>query len=266
MESSSDQTEQSDASCIDGYIRALSHGDTQIGLSQGLCVVDPIANHSHDLSPLLQIFYEIHFISRQLFSFIMADVKRLGHSPCRLGVVSGERYIFKQSEASYCFVSDQTLYEKVQQIKSDIPSLRETYCFEPMPNASSWEDLLRLGRDESLQEEVEQIKSSIQSDDVFTLIYTSGTTGIPKGVMLSHQNLLSNIRASSEKLANADIKRALSFLPCCHIFERMILYFLSISRNIDLFRRKLRDHREKRPRNPASHHDGCPPFAPKDLR
>ncbi|XOD69306.1 MAG: AMP-dependent synthetase/ligase [Flavobacteriales bacterium AspAUS03] len=135
------------------------------------------------------------------------------------------QYIFQQTKAIYCFVSDQTLYEKIQPFKDEILSLREIYCFDTVPGVPNWKNLLTLGRDENLQRELEQIKSSIQANDIVTLIYTSGTTGTPKGVMLSHQNILSNIYASSERLSGTSIRRALSFLPCCHIFERMILYF-----------------------------------------
>ncbi|XCI75534.1 MAG: long-chain fatty acid--CoA ligase [Flavobacteriales bacterium] len=135
------------------------------------------------------------------------------------------QYIFQQTKVIYCFVSDQTIYEKIRPFKNEIHSLREIYCFDTVPGVPNWKNILALGWDESLQREVEQIKSSIQADDIVTLIYTSGTTGTPKGVMLSHQNFISNIYASSERLSGTSIRRALSFLPCCHIFERMILYF-----------------------------------------
>ncbi|XOD66995.1 MAG: AMP-dependent synthetase/ligase [Flavobacteriales bacterium Tduv] len=134
------------------------------------------------------------------------------------------QYIFKQTQATYCFVSDPVLYKKVRRVKDDITSLREIYCFDSVSKAPNWADLLKSGQDKSLQKEVEKIKSSIQSDDTVTLIYTSGTGGTPKGVMLSHRNLMSNVHASSERLIGTNIKRALSFLPCCHSFERMALY------------------------------------------
>ena len=135
------------------------------------------------------------------------------------------RYIFNHSEIKYCFVSCEEIYLKVKAIREDVPTLKEVFSFNLIPEAVNWKSLLRLGSDESNQQEVENIKSNIGTNDLVTIIYTSGTTGRPKGVMLSHNNLLSNAISSSKFLpASVHGQKALSFLPVCHVFERMILY------------------------------------------
>lgn len=133
-------------------------------------------------------------------------------------------YILNHSEATYCFVSDTSILEKLNQIKGNT-SLKAVFTFDDISGEKSWNEVLELGKDDSNQNEVEQRKEAISADDLATLIYTSGTTGRPKGVMLSHKNVVSNV-LSSEKRVPLEYGqgRALSFLPVCHIFERMILY------------------------------------------
>ncbi|WP_440121454.1 AMP-dependent synthetase/ligase [Tenacibaculum sp. Ill] len=133
-------------------------------------------------------------------------------------------YILNHSEATYCFVSDDTILEKLNQIKANT-KLKEVFTFDDIQGEKNWQEVLALGEDNSNQNEVEERKDAIKTDDLATLIYTSGTTGRPKGVMLSHKNVVSNV-LSSEKRVPLEYGqgRALSFLPVCHIFERMILY------------------------------------------
>jgi len=134
-------------------------------------------------------------------------------------------YILNHSGSIYCFVSDEEVLQKVNAIKANVPTLKEVYSFDEIPGCKHWTDLLALGEDESNQNEVEARKDSIQTDDLATIIYTSGTTGRPKGVMLSHKNIVSNVLDSSPRIPfDAGKSTALSFLPICHIFERMILY------------------------------------------
>jgi len=133
-------------------------------------------------------------------------------------------YILNHSEATYCFVSDEAILEKLNAIKNNT-KLKAIYTFNDIANENSWKDLLKLGEDISNQDIVEDRKKHVKPDDLATIIYTSGTTGIPKGVMLSHNNLVSNV-LDSEKRVPFDYgkSKALSFLPVCHVFERMILY------------------------------------------
>jgi long-chain acyl-CoA synthetase len=134
-------------------------------------------------------------------------------------------YILNHSESTYCFVSDEEVLRKVNAIKSNVPTLKEVYSFNSIKGCKHWTELLDLGKDESNQKLVEERKNAVIPSDLATIIYTSGTTGKPKGVMLSHNNIVSNVINSAPRIPFEKGKsRALSFLPVCHIFERVILY------------------------------------------
>lgn len=138
-------------------------------------------------------------------------------------------YIFNNAEIKYCFLSDAALYEKVNSIKAEVPSLQGVFSFDEIPGVANWQEVLDLGMDPSNQGEVDDIAKTINPEDLATIIYTSGTTGRPKGVMLTHHNIVSNVLASNSRiprkkgLSHKDTK-VLSFLPICHIFERMLFY------------------------------------------
>jgi long-chain acyl-CoA synthetase len=134
-------------------------------------------------------------------------------------------YILNHSEANYCFVSCTEVLDKVNKIKNNVPKLKEVFCFDSIDGCKNWKEVLQLGKDTSNQTEVEKRKDQVVPSDLATLIYTSGTTGKPKGVMLSHHNIVSNVVDSEKRVPIAMGKtKALSFLPVCHVFERMILY------------------------------------------
>ncbi len=134
-------------------------------------------------------------------------------------------YVLNHSESIFCFVSDEEVYNKVMSIKGQVKSLKEVYTFDDIENAKSWNEVLALGSDESLQAEVQKRMDAVSEDDLATLIYTSGTTGRPKGVMLSHKNITSNAINSATRLPlDLGEAKALSFLPVCHIYERMLQY------------------------------------------
>lgn len=134
-------------------------------------------------------------------------------------------YILNHSESCYCIVSDAEVFEKLHSVRHQIPSLKEIYSFNSLTDCTHWKTLLDLGTDTSNQEEVEQRKQAVLPTDLATIIYTSGTTGKPKGVMLSHNNIVSNVLDSAPRIPFEEGKsKALSFLPVCHIFERIILY------------------------------------------
>ena len=134
-------------------------------------------------------------------------------------------YILNHSGAIYCFVSDAEILRKINLIRDKIPNVKEVYSFNEIAGYKNWNELLIQGVDTGNQSDVEDRKNNVQSEDLATIIYTSGTTGRPKGVMLSHQNIVSNVLDSASRIPfEAGKSRALSFLPICHIFERMILY------------------------------------------
>lgn len=134
-------------------------------------------------------------------------------------------FILNHSGSIYCFASDIEVLQKINLIKSNLPNLKGVFSFDDIEGCQNWRELLVLGEDQSNQDLVENRKNSIKSEDLATIIYTSGTTGKPKGVMLSHKNIVSNVLDSSPRIPFEKGKsRAMSFLPVCHIFERMILY------------------------------------------
>lgn len=134
-------------------------------------------------------------------------------------------YILNHSESQYVFVSDLEVYEKLQSIKSNVPLLKEVYSYNDIAGCKSWKEVLELGANTDNQDVVEDRKNNVLTTDLATIIYTSGTTGRPKGVMLSHQNIVSDVLMSAPRVPlRAGSTRALSFLPICHIFERMLTY------------------------------------------
>ena len=133
-------------------------------------------------------------------------------------------YVLNHSEAVYCFVSDEKVYNKVLKVK-DNTKLKNVFSFDEIEGCENYTTLFELGADESTQSDVETRKSEVVPSDLATIIYTSGTTGKPKGVMLSHYNVVENILASMPRLPLMEgTTRVLSFLPLCHIFERVLIY------------------------------------------
>jgi long-chain acyl-CoA synthetase len=140
------------------------------------------------------------------------------------------RFILNDAEIKIIFVSDLELYQKVNVIKTEANLNLKIYTFDQVDGVEHWSVVQKLGQQHS-GIDLEPLKAAITSDDLLTLIYTSGTTGTPKGVMLTHGNLISNVMLSSN-LYPSEVRRALSFLPLSHIFERMVIYmylYLGIS-------------------------------------
>ena len=134
-------------------------------------------------------------------------------------------YILNHSESIYCFVSDQEVYDKVKSIQKNVKSLKKVYSFDKIKGCPHWSELLDEGAKMDNDDTVTKMKNQVKSEDLATIIYTSGTTGVPKGVMLSHNNVVSNVVSASKRLPlTIGQASALSFLPVCHIFERVILY------------------------------------------
>jgi long-chain acyl-CoA synthetase len=135
------------------------------------------------------------------------------------------KYIFNHAEVKYCFLSDEELFAKANAVKPQVKSLKGIYSFEAVTGCDLWEDIFTLGSDPELQEKVDTLKDKVKPSDLATIIYTSGTTGVPKGVMLSHSNIVSNVLDSIPRLPIVKGQSTvLSFLPVCHVFERMLHY------------------------------------------
>ncbi|MFA9290497.1 MAG: long-chain fatty acid--CoA ligase, partial [Solirubrobacteraceae bacterium] len=143
------------------------------------------------------------------------------------------------SEAKFCFVATKELYSIIHSIKELLPNLVGIYTFEEVEDAPNWNEILSLGEDDSTQYEVDVVKDLINPDSVLTIIYTSGTTGVPKGVVLTHNNIVSNVLATNNafpKFSELGVENpvALSFLPINHIFERVCIYW-NIYRNVSVY-------------------------------
>jgi len=135
-------------------------------------------------------------------------------------------YIFNHAETRYIFVSDDKLFKKLSPMIGQIPSLEQIFTFNQVTGATNIDYLYNLGKEheQDLAYTLHQLKQSIGEDEMVTLIYTSGTTGIPKGVMLSHRNLVSNFTTHAHNFEMGSAHKAISFLPLCHIFERIVNY------------------------------------------
>jgi len=135
-------------------------------------------------------------------------------------------YIFNHAETRFIFVSDDKLYKKLSPMVGQIASLEQIFTFNQVPGATNIDYLYNLGKEheQELAYTLHQLKQSIGEEEMVTMIYTSGTTGIPKGVMLSHRNLVSNFTTHANNFDMGPAHKALSFLPLCHIFERIVNY------------------------------------------
>jgi long-chain acyl-CoA synthetase len=135
------------------------------------------------------------------------------------------KYILNHSESVLCFVSDQEIYDKVFSIESEVKGLKDIYAFDQIEGCKNWLDLIEVGKEAWNEKKLAEAKTNVESDSIATIIYTSGTTGVPKGVMLSHENIVSNVISATRRFPFEDRnQKALSFLPLCHIFERTFIY------------------------------------------
>ncbi|MBE7178590.1 MAG: long-chain fatty acid--CoA ligase [Mucilaginibacter polytrichastri] len=132
-------------------------------------------------------------------------------------------FILEDSEAKMIFVSSKDLYEKLDKARKQKKAAVELFIFDDEKDIRSWKEMMKAGKENRQPDVMKEIRDSIKSEDLLTLIYTSGTTGRPKGVMLSHGNLVSNF-VDSSVMIEPGFERALSFLPLSHIFERMVVY------------------------------------------
>jgi long-chain acyl-CoA synthetase len=134
-------------------------------------------------------------------------------------------YILNHSDAKYCFVSDDNLYQKVKSIAGKT-QLQNVFSLDEIQTDYSWNSFLKIGKNEDRQSKITALKNAVKPEDLATIIYTSGTTGIPKGVMLSHKNIVFSVFKTAQKI---DLKQGtnkiVSYLPICHVFERSASYY-----------------------------------------
>src|SRR5258706_1930140 len=134
------------------------------------------------------------------------------------------KFILNDSNSRIIFCGDKELYNKVMAVRSELTSVEHIYTFDKVDGAEHWSAVTEQGKKNPDSGKLQQLKDAVSHADVATVLYTSGTTGIPKGVMLTHDNIISNI-AATEHLAPVNQEhRALSFLPLCHSYERMLTY------------------------------------------
>jgi long-chain acyl-CoA synthetase len=131
-------------------------------------------------------------------------------------------YIINHAEVKAVFISDKNIYAKLTEIEKNIPSVKHMISFNQIDGIMPFSEFLDLGKKHQNEVMLESIKSKIKPEDLLTLLYTSGTTGVPKGVMVSHYNLVSNVIATQNLAPFDSWWKALSFLPLNHVYERMV--------------------------------------------
>ncbi len=144
-------------------------------------------------------------------------------------------YVLNHSQCMYCFVSDKGLYDTINTVKSKVNTLKYLYTFDEIEGFPHWKNLLEFEKSSALDRELSNRKAGVRSSHLATIIYTSGTIGVPKGVMLSHNNLVSNVLSSTKRIPfDRGTGKALSFLPVCHSFER-IIHYIYIFNGIEIY-------------------------------
>ena len=168
--------------------------------------------------------------NRPEWNFMDIGMSQVGvvHVPVYPTIGTDEyEHILVHSDARIIIVSSQEYYEKIKPIADKSPNIEKVYTIDQVKGAPNWEEIIEIGKknEDKFKEEVVKIKKAIQPDELMSIIYTSGTTGRSKGVMLCHRNFISNVEACQNILPINETHRFLSFLPLCHVFERMVTYF-----------------------------------------
>lgn len=133
------------------------------------------------------------------------------------------QFIFNDAEIKLCIVSNKNLFQRLEAIRESIYSLKYIFCIEEHAQVRNWKEVFDVGQNVPLTR-IEELRQAVKPSDLATLIYTSGTTGKPKGVMLTHHNIISNVEAAREITPCQAYDRSLTFLPPCHAYERMVIY------------------------------------------
>ena len=173
--------------------------------------------------------------SRPEWNLVDMGIQQVGaiHVPIYPTISESDyKYILEHAEVKVIFVSGRDTYRKIEHLVPELKSVIAVYAFKETDGVKHLDELITLGKSNAQPGKVKEIKDAIKPDDLVTVIYTSGTTGNPKGVMLTHQNIISNCMAVKDIPPIGEEGRALSYLPLCHIYERMLVYlyqYLGIS-------------------------------------
>ena len=187
----------------------ISYGLMQLGIKKGDCIATITPN-------------------RPEWNFLDMAIMQIGAVHVAIYPTISEsdyNYILNHADVKLIFVSGWELLRKINNIIEGIPSLSDkVYTFRNLRGYRHLNELIEIGRANPSPEYLKQIKDSIVSDDVVSIVYTSGTTGNPKGVMLTHRNFLTNIHGVLPIIPTTNQNRILSYLPLCHVYERMMNY------------------------------------------
>jgi len=165
--------------------------------------------------------------NRPEWNFVDMGIQQIGaiHIPVYPNISDSDyKYILNHAEVKYIFVAGEEMYRRIKHIVPNVPSLKAIYTFRNLHGFEHLNELMELGANNQDEIKLKKIKNSLTENDIATIIYTSGTMGIPKGVILKHKNIISNFMAVKYILPYGPEAKALSFLPICHIYERMLNY------------------------------------------
>ena len=189
-------------------VRNVSYGLLNIGMQKG----DTFATLSNN---------------RPEWNFVDLGAMCIGgiHVPVYTNLSATDlQFIIKDAGIKFIFVSNQEMYDKVQDAIKDTNQVQAVFSFDELSGVRNWKEIVEGGKNNPNQDKVNEIKATIHANDLATLLYTSGTTGVPKGVMLSHNNIVSQLIAAQFLAPVNEHSRALSFLPLNHVYERVLTY------------------------------------------
>ncbi len=177
--------------------------------------------------------------NRPEWNFIDMAMGQIGviHVPVYPNIGTEEHlFVLEHSEAKMAIVSSKDFYNKIKGLVKKVPKIESLYTFDKIKRVPHWEEIIELGKQnkDKWEKKLPEIKKNISKDDLLSIIYTSGTTGRPKGVMLTHNNFISNVKATQKLLPVSPGDRWLSFLPLCHVLERMVNYLVQ-SLGLDVY-------------------------------
>jgi long-chain acyl-CoA synthetase len=173
--------------------------------------------------------------NRPEWNFLDMGILQIGavHVPIYPTISESDyKYILNQAEVKFVFVSGKELLKKIEHLLPDLPSIKDIYTFKQIDETKHLDNLIEMGKTNSDPKKLEEVSQTTEPDDISTLIYTSGTTGNPKGVKLSHHNILSNVFGVKHIFPMDETCKCLSYLPVSHVYERtnlLVYMYLGVS-------------------------------------